>query len=298
MNPVHHDCCPLCGCTDLLPWRLCRDHTVSQAQFAILRCGACGFRFTQDAPAEADIGPYYQAEAYIAHSNTRRGLLSQLYQLARRMMLGRKRRLIEKLAGRRRGRLLDYGCGTGEFAAHLAAHGWQVLGLEPSEQARDYARRVHGLAVEPPEALFDYAGPPFEVITLWHVLEHVHRLHATLRRLGEVLAPGGLLLIAVPNADAHEQDRYAEFWAAWDVPRHLWHFDAQTLGRLLADCGLRIESMQAMPLDAFYVSLLSERYRRGRVDWLGAVGAGMGTWRAARSDIHRASALLYGVRHA
>lgn len=298
MPNVHHNRCPLCGGADLKPHRACRDHTVSQETFHVLRCGACGFRFTQDAPDESAIGAYYQSEDYISHSNTKRGAVSQLYQIARRYMMGRKRALVEGLAGRTSGRLLDYGCGTGEFAAHMKGRGWQALGMEPSEQARAFARNTNGLETLAPDELFTYAGPPFEVITLWHVLEHVHRLRETLDRLRQLLAPGGLMIVAVPNADALEEETYREHWAAWDVPRHLWHFDETTLRRLLQEQGLRVESARPMPLDAFYVSLLSEKYRSGGVNWLGAFSAGLRTWRAARADHKRASSLLYVVRSA
>jgi len=298
MSIISRTACPICQNKSFEPYRTCTDHTVSQEKFTIVRCSECGFRFTQNVPDEASIGRYYESEDYISHSNAQKGAVNSMYQLARRYMMGKKRKFVQELSGKTSGRLLDYGCGTGEFAAHMQNSGWSVLGMEPSTDARRFAVENNKIEALTPDELFTRTLEPFDVLTLWHVLEHVHRLHETLARLKELMAPKGVMIVAVPNADAREELTYKEFWAAWDVPRHLYHFDASAMKQLTEQHGLKIMSTRPMPLDAFYVAMLSERYKYGAVDWPRAANEGRKTWAAARKDYHQASSLLYVLREA
>jgi SAM-dependent methyltransferase len=251
----------VCGSADLRDKLHVQDRSVSQETFTIQQCAACGLQLTNPRPDAGSIGKYYESDAYVSHNSGAQGLINQVYKLARYFTVRRKVALITKLNGGCQGRLLDYGCGTGHFLAGARQAGWQVTGLEPSPRARQDATARVGQPVLEPEALAALPAGSFDVITLWHVLEHVHTLQATLAQLVAQLAPGGRLLIAVPNPDSLDAQHYRQHWAAYDVPRHLYHFVPATMRRLLAGHGLRIAQTLPLPLDAYYVSMLSEKLR-------------------------------------
>jgi len=253
--------CPVCGSPDLRDKLLVQDKSVSQEVFTIQQCAECGFLFTNPRPGAAHIGRYYESDAYVSHNSRAQGLVNHLYKAARYFTVRRKVALITKLNGGRPGHLLDYGCGTGHFLAGAKRAGWQVTGLEPNDRARhDAAARV-GQPILDATALAGLAPASFDVITLWHVLEHVHTLHDTLAQLLAALRPGGRLLLAVPNAASLDAQHYRQDWASYDVPRHLYHFVPATMQRLLAAHGLRVAQTLPLPLDAYYISMLSERNR-------------------------------------
>ncbi|RZK56516.1 MAG: methyltransferase domain-containing protein [Hymenobacter sp.] len=253
--------CPVCGSPDLADKLRVQDKSVSQETFTIQQCQACGFQFTNPRPDAAGIGRYYESAAYVSHNSGARGLINQVYKAARYFTVRRKVRLLTKLNGGRPGRLLDYGCGTGHFLAGAKKAGWQVTGLEPNARARQDAAARVGQPLQEPAALATLAPGSFDAITLWHVLEHVHTLNETLDQLIRVLRPGGKLLLAVPNVDSLDAQHYGPDWAAYDVPRHLYHFGPAAMRRLLTRHGLALGDPLPMPLDAYYVSMLSERQR-------------------------------------
>jgi 2-polyprenyl-3-methyl-5-hydroxy-6-metoxy-1,4-benzoquinol methylase len=253
--------CPVCGSDALTDKLRVQDKSVSQETFTIQQCQACGFQFTNPRPDAASIGKYYESDAYVSHNSGAQGLINQVYKVARHFTVRRKVALITKLNGSRQGNLLDYGCGTGHFLAGAKKAGWQVTGLEPSDRARQDATERVGQAIQQPEALATLPAGSFDVITLWHVLEHVHMLNETLDQLIQALKPQGKLLIAVPNVDSLDAQHYRQDWAAYDVPRHLYHFAPATMRELLARHGLIINQKLPLPLDAYYVSMLSERHR-------------------------------------
>jgi len=248
---------------------------VSQETFAIQQCQACGFQFTNPRPDAAHIGKYYESDAYVSHNSGAQGLVNQVYKVARYFTVRRKVALITKLNGGRVGQLLDYGCGTGHFLAGAKKAGWQVTGLEPSDRARQEATERVGQPIAQPGALGTLPAGTFDVITLWHVLEHVHTLNETLDQLIAALRPQGKLLIAVPNVDSLDAQHYRQDWAAYDVPRHLYHFAPATMRELLARHGLIISQKLPLPLDAYYVSMLSERHRT-----VGPAGGAVGVLKA------------------
>jgi 2-polyprenyl-3-methyl-5-hydroxy-6-metoxy-1,4-benzoquinol methylase len=238
-----------------------QDRSVSQETFVLDECQRCGFLFTNPRPDAASIGRYYESAAYVSHNAGARGLVNQVYRVARFFTVRYKVRLITRLNSGRPGQLLDYGCGTGHFLAQAQRRGWAVTGLEPNPQARAAAEARVGQPIAEPAALADLPAASYDVVTLWHVLEHVHALNDTLTQLLRVLRPGGKLLVAVPNAASYDARHYGPGWAAYDVPRHLYHFTPATMRRLLARHGLRIARQLPLRLDAYYVSLLSEGLR-------------------------------------
>ncbi len=295
MPAIHRDHCPGCHSTDLSELFLCQDHTVSKEKFAVWACANCGGRFTQNVPDEASIGSYYQSEDYISHSNTSRGLINRLYQMVRTYTVKKKVELIKRESGKEKGSLLDVGCGTGQFLAGMKSAGWTVSGLEPDPGARKLASEAVGEIIEEPEGLFA-DRPTVGVITLWHVLEHVHRLHEYLDRFHALLQPGGLLLIAVPNFTSADATHYGADWAAYDVPRHLYHFSPESMAVLMSQHGFRIDRHLPMPFDAFYVSMLSEQIRHGKPRLISAFFAGFSSWLVSRSKVERGSSVLYVIR--
>ncbi|MCB9081429.1 MAG: class I SAM-dependent methyltransferase [Lewinellaceae bacterium] len=294
VSPV--DACPLCNSNQVVLALQLQDYSITREAFQLYDCQGCGIRFTHPVPEPADLGRYYQSEDYISHSDTQQGLINRLYHWARGYMLERKRALVESFGTERS--LLDVGSGTGYFMAHLRDHGFTVLGVEMDEGARTYAQERFQVAVLPPEELEQGNIPgQFGVISMWHVLEHVYQPDLYLDRLREKLLPNGVLLIAVPNYTSYDATYYGAQWAAYDVPRHLWHFSPERMRTLAAAHGLQVVGQQALPLDPFYVAMLSEKYRSSglpglaRAAWVGLLSSWQ-TWR----NRDRASSLVYILR--
>lgn len=250
--------CPLCGEASLRPFLQVKDHSISQEQFEIRTCDRCGFAATTPRPTQNEIHRYYESTNYISHTNEQKGLQARLYQWAREQAVSRKHRQIRHYCAQ--GSLLDYGCGTGEFLGYMKAHGYRTTGIEPSSKARELAAKNHGL--QPLPSLDQLQeGEAFDIITLWHVLEHVHDLASTVERLSHRLKPGGTFIIAVPDRESWDAQHYGPEWAAYDVPRHLWHFRRQDIHRLLEQHRLQLDRTTRMWMDALYIGMHSERYR-------------------------------------
>jgi len=253
--------CLCCGNTQHARVLAAKDYTVTQQTFSIHACTRCGFRYTADAPDSNEIGKYYAAESYISHTNTSKGLINQLYHLVRSFTLHSKRRLVIHAANQSIGNLLDVGAGTGFFVEAMIQAGWQVTGFEPDETARQNAMQRAGITLERPETLWNLPPASFDVITLWHVLEHVHDLKGYLQQFHQLLKPTGTLIIAVPNYTSRDAQYYGAYWAAYDVPRHLYHFSPDSMEALLQNHQFQQPRLKPMWFDAFYVSMLSEKYK-------------------------------------
>jgi 2-polyprenyl-3-methyl-5-hydroxy-6-metoxy-1,4-benzoquinol methylase len=291
----HYDTCPSCGSAKLEPALTAADYTVSDKEFLILTCENCQLRFTQDAPDAASIGRYYRSDDYISHTDTSEGLVNRLYHLARKQTLSGKCRLIQAASRLDKGSLLDIGAGTGAFAAFMKQNGWEVTGLEPDESAREKASSQHGIGLFPAERLYELEAESFDAITLWHVLEHVHTLHPYLEQLKKLLKREGRIFIAVPNYTSWDARTYGSYWAAYDVPRHLYHFSPDAMEDLLAMHGLKLQATQPMWYDSFYISMLSERYKNGSGNTIKAVFNGAISNLKAFVDKSKCSSLIYVV---
>ncbi len=257
----NHQQCPICHETHFENFISCTDFTVSSEIFSIVRCSQCQFLFTDPRPSNEQLGSYYASEEYISHTNKGNNLINIIYRMARNFTLQSKIKLINSLTQERN--LLDYGCGTGDFLAASAKKRWETHGVEPDEKARSYAITENKQHVS--QNINDISpDKQFDIITLWHVLEHVSELNGTLKKLIQHLKPKGKLLIAVPNPNAFDAYYYKEHWAAYDVPRHLYHFSTQSMENLLKIHGLTIINKLPMKLDSYYVSLLSEKYKSGK----------------------------------
>ncbi len=256
-NLEHLAKCPICRSSSLSFSTSLTDHSITREQFDLTDCRSCGLRITNPRPSIEALAKYYDDPSYISHSNTSVTLQDKLYQLVRRWALTKKYRLLKPRQPN--GRVLDIGCGTGEFLAYLMGRGYQVTGVEPNSKARQEAIANHAIEVLPHLDQVP-AQEQFQVITMWHVLEHVPDLHQTMKRLFASLSDNGILLVAVPDRDSWDASFYGHNWAAWDVPRHLTHFRRRDMQRLLHDHGFELLETRPMWLDAFYIALLSERY--------------------------------------
>lgn len=268
------DKCLVCGSNQFEPFLVCKDHTVSQENFNIVSCKSCGFKFTNPRPEDSIIGNYYKAESYVSHTNTKKGIVNRLYHVVRNHTLKKKVALVSSYVSR--GTLLDYGCGTGMFLGACKNAGWETFGMEPDDDARKIAS---GLGLN----LFSDKGRintyitdrKFSAITLWHVLEHVTDMKETLTFFKDRLEKDGVLIIAVPNHVSYDAQYYKENWAAYDVPRHLHHFELTSMKSLLERSGFVLKETLPMKFDSFYVSMLSEKYRTGSVNLLKAFMTGL-----------------------
>lgn len=274
----------------------CIDHCVSGERFYLCRCTECGFLFTQDFPDEDEIGRYYETDDYISHSDTHKGLVNKLYHGVRAFMLKRKARLVENESHRQEGRLLDIGTGTGYFPDTMRRRGWQVEAVEKNEGARAFAHARFGLEVKPENALQEMSEDSFDVITLWHVMEHLQHLDETWEQLSRLLTERGTLIVAVPNCTSFDAQRYGAYWAAYDVPRHLWHFTPVTMQRFALKHGFVLSARHPMPFDAFYVSMLTERYMRRRAPFLRGCLTGVFAWFSSQVRKDHSSSLIYVFR--
>jgi len=250
--------CPLCKSGNILNHQLVKDHAVSKKEFTLCRCGDCELLFTNPRPTEEEIGPYYDFKEYYSHEDQVRSFTQWLYQKIRKSSIQRKVGLIESLV--KNGSLLDYGCGTGEFLQEAKKQNWSVQGIEPSEKARTQA-----LGKLPTEVLATLDELPeddtYDVITLFHVLEHIHSLRKTVKKLVNHLKSNSYVVIAVPNPESADAKHYGSDWAGYDVPRHLYHFSQKSMTTFQDQFGLELVRIEPLVYDSYYVSLLSEGYK-------------------------------------
>jgi len=258
----------------------------------IWQCQSCTLRFTQDVPDESSIGPYYQSQDYISHSNTSKGLLNKLYQAVRKFTLGQKSGLVISRTTNH-GRILDIGAGIGAFLNEMKHKGWDIEGIEPDYGARQQAKNLFDIGLKPTPELKHLPHNSFDAITLWHVLEHVESLQDYVALLKQLLKKDGRIFIAVPNYSSLDADLYGNRWAAYDVPRHLYHFTPRSLDVLVQKHGMKIIARKPMWFDAFYISLLSSKYRTGRTSWFGAGINGIRSNFKALLNKEKASSLIY-----
>lgn len=269
------------------------DYTASHEKFKIVKCRNCGFLYTNPRPDIGTIGSYYKSENYISHSDTSKGLVNKLYKIVRTFTLKSKLKLVSPFIADKR--LLDIGAGTGAFINEVKQAGYNVIGIEPDADAVKVAQTNYSIKLLPEAELLNLEPASFDVITMWHVLEHVPLLHKRIEELKTLLSPNGAIFIAVPNHESYDASYYREHWAAYDVPRHLYHFDKQTIVRLFDRFNLELYGIKTMPFDGFYVSMLSEQYKSGRMNMLKGFLTGFKSMISGRRN--NTSSLIYIFRH-
>ncbi len=286
--------CPVCAGTAFSPFLYCKDYLVSNQTFNIQACNTCGFRLTNPRPDASSIGGYYQSDEYISHNDSGGGLIGTVYKGVRSYTLRSKLALINSLT-KKKGHLLDVGCGTGSFLETCQKDNWQITGMEPDAGARSVAMAKLNTTLA--SSLAEVPLKKYDVITLWHVLEHIAELEETVNRFHQLLSDSGSLLVAVPNSDSYDADAFGAYWAAFDVPRHLHHFTPETIKRLFEKHGFNLVAKKPMVFDSFYISMLSSRYQTGQTDYLKSVRTGLeSNWRARKTG--NWSSLIYIFRKA
>lgn len=240
-----------------------KDHAVSGESFQLEYDANFDMLVTQPQPAVDSLSAYYKSDDYISHTDGKRNLFEKLYHLIKGVALKRKLRLINNYVMGDQKVLLDVGCGTGDFLQRAQEDGWMITGIEPNDNARTMANLKTHDSVFDVAHLLELTKHQFDVITLWHVLEHLPNLHEHIALLKSLLKPNGTLIIAVPNYKCFDASFYKSHWAAYDVPRHLWHFSNASIQKLFADQKMHLHGTLPMPFDAYYVSLLSEKYKSG-----------------------------------
>ena len=246
-----------------------KDHSVSGEEFQLFLNEDYEMLETFPQPKEEKLSEYYKSEDYISHTDSKRNLLEKVYHVVRNVSLKRKLKLINSFSTESK-QLLDIGCGTGDFLETASKANWKITGVEPNTNARDIANRKTNNSVFEIEYLAQLNPNSFDVITLWHVLEHLPKLETHIKLLKYLLKPNGTLVVAVPNFKSYDAQYYKSFWAAYDVPRHLWHFSKASIKQIFKKEGLKLETTLPMLFDAYYVSLLSEKYKSG---WMNPVKA-------------------------
>ncbi len=292
MEKIHYVNCPLCNSPKINFALTVKDYTVSGEEFDIMECNNCSGRFTQDAPSLSLIGKYYQSSTYISHTDTRQGIVNKLYHQVRKITLRKKKNLVQQVTSLQRGKLLDVGAGTGLFVHQMIQAGWEVKGLEPDAGARKVAKKL-GVELYDPSTLFSSDHASYDAITLWHVLEHVHDLNSYLEHFRKLLKTGGRLIIAVPNYTSADATYYKKYWAAYDVPRHLYHFSPDSMRILFGKHGFTLESIYPQWFDSFYVSLLSEKYKTGKTNLFKGAWVGLRSNLTAWANKKLCSSLIY-----
>lgn len=260
-----------------------RDHTVSGKEFKLLYDKEREMLITEPKPDLTELPEFYKSEEYISHTDSTSSLTDKIYQLVKKYMLKKKLKWINRKFPSQ-GKILDIGAGTGDFLLEAKKAGWKVQGIEPDEKARALAQKK-GIFLSPDSG--DFKSGKFDVITMWHVLEHVYDLKAQIIELEHLLKKGGLLVIAVPNFKSYDAVYYKGNWAAYDVPRHLWHFSQNSFKHLFAGTGFRFKETKPLLFDSFYVSLLSEKYKTGKKNLF------KGFWIGLKSNIKARSSSEY-----
>jgi len=246
-----------------------KDYSISQEKFELLLNDELDMLVTS--PQPENLEKYYESEVYISHTDSKKTLVDKLYQIVKSYSLKKKVSLLNSFATSEK-TLLDIGAGTGDFLATAKKQNWKIAGVEPNSSAR---KKANEKGIHLHSELKEFSESKFEVITLWHVLEHLPDLESQIKTIVSLLAENGTLVIAVPNFNSYDAKHYGKFWAAFDVPRHLWHFSKKSIKKLFAKHKMELVKIKPMVFDSFYVSLLSEKYKAGKQNFIRAFWTGL-----------------------
>lgn len=264
--------CPLCNGSEFKTFIKGKDFFLSGESFDIVSCSGCKFKFTNPVPKPDLLPGYYESDEYISHSQSQKGLQRRIYHVVRNYAIRSKISMIKRF--KPKGSLLDIGCGTGEFLKAIQKKDFFTIGIEPNLKARTTAKELNKLTVVDKIDKLS-SGAKFDVVTLWHVLEHINDINLIFHQIKNLLNEDGLLIVAVPNADSFDAKYYKEYWAAYDLPRHLYHFKKGTMDLLAGKFNFEIIKIKPMIFDSFYVSFLSEKYKNGKANYLKSFSIGL-----------------------
>lgn len=268
-----------------------KDYSVTGDTFELYLNAELELLKTSPQPVGVDLDRYYDSEDYISHTDAKRDWFEKAYQLVKGITIQFKVKLIEgfELNGKT---ILDIGCGTGDFLVAAQKVGWKTIGLEPNTKAKKIVKNKGISIIESLELL---ESNSIDLISMWHVLEHVPDLNSQITTIKRVLKKDGILLVAVPNYKSYDASYYKRYWAAYDVPRHLWHFSQTSIQLLFKKYEFTLENKYPMWFDSFYVSLLSEKYMNGKSNIRRAFWIGLkSNWKAKKSS--EFSSIIYKLR--
>ena len=283
--------CPLCNSKNIAQYMDTLDYFFTKENFSLTKCNDCNFVFTNPVPTE--LGKYYETTDYFSHNTSSNGILGKVYSKLRNINIQRKYKLVKKYNAE--GSILDIGCGTGELLNYFNSKSWNTLGIEPNKSARNFAKEKYNLEVNTEEELSTLKPKSFEVISMWHVLEHVQNLHERIKLVIDLLKDDGTIFIALPNLNSPDSNKYGKYWSALDVPRHLYHFTKNSFTELCSLHNLKIVHAEPMKFDAYYVSMLSEKYKNNRNKYLTAFFAGFQSNLYAKKD-NNYSSMIYVIK--
>ena len=253
------------------------DYSVSKETFELYYDQDLDLLITSPQPSPENLGRYYESNDYISHTDSKRSLFEKAYHFVKGIALKNKLNLINNCSSIK-GNLLDIGAGTGDFLLTAKQNGWNTIGVEPSEKAKGIAV---GKGIQFSDSTEELESNSFDVITMWHVLEHVPNLEIQIKELKRLVKPNGTIIIAVPNFKSYDANYYGKFWAAFDVPIHFWHFSKTSIKLLFQKEDIKLEKVLPMKFDSFYVSLLSEKYKNGKMNFVKAIWIGLvSNWKA------------------
>ncbi len=252
--------CPLCGSTPIRQIMHTKDYFYTGEEFNLYQCENCEVIFTNPRPEAGSLGKYYNTKNYLSHNTKNNGFTGRIYSLLRKKNIRYKYKLISHLTPK--GQILDIGSGTGELLDYFKKEGWTTRGIEPNKKAREFAVKNYNLTIGDENELERQEENSFDVITLWHVLEHIPKANERIEKVKRLLKSNGLLVIALPNPTSFDAIHYGAYWAGYDVPRHLFHFTPQAFVNFSKARGLKIIKTKPLKFDAYYVSYLSEKYKQ------------------------------------
>lgn len=285
--------CLVCSNDKFEDYLICNDYLVTKNDFKLVKCKNCNFIFTNPRPLESDISNYYASSDYISHTNRTANLFEYIYKCVKNYSLKKKYNLIKRYF--KKGNILDYGCGTGDFLAYMKSKNWNTFGLEPNDNARNFAIEKNKLNIKKINEISEFENNYFNIITLWHVLEHIYNADEIINLLKNKLDDNGTLIIALPNHESYDAIYYKENWAAYDVPRHIYHFNKNTIKLFLEKHKLKITEIYPMKFDSFYVSILSEKIKNKKNNIFNAFLTGLKSNFKAKSK-NNYSSLIYIVK--
>ena len=265
--------CPWCQSEKAHTHLSLKDYFLTQEPFEIMVCEDCGLLYTTPKPSDEKLGDYYKSDEYYSHQENKKGFIPRVYEAVKSVNL--KHKIAIATQGKESGKLLDIGCGVGDFLHFAEQNGWQCTGAEPSEDASSIAKKRIKAEILLPKDLEELPDESFDVITMWHVLEHVSDLQWQVNQLNRLLKKGGRLVIALPNFRSYDAQYYKDKWAAYDVPRHLNHFSQDSIAKIFNINGLIQNPTQKLVWDAFYISFMSEKYRQKSLPLLRGIYRGM-----------------------
>lgn len=269
--------CPWCDSENVHLHLKLKDEFLSKEDFQIFECEDCGLLYTTPRPEKDKIGEYYKSENYYSHQENKQGFIPKVYEKVKSINLKSKSKMATK--GMKIGKVLDIGCGVGDFLHKMETYGWKTTGIEPSEDAKNIARKRMNAELYSPDEIDKLESESFDLITMWHVLEHVDDLKTEIAELQRLLKKGGRLVLALPNFKSYDGQFYKEKWAAYDVPRHLNHFCQQSIYNIFKNSELNQIETQKLIWDAYYISFMSEQYKQHSLPLI------RGVWRGLISNL-------------